>query len=143
MGCVRVDIAAAVRAKHLDRDLRSHRSLHNRLRSNRGINKHWIAVLPGDRLAVVIELGDLGRERFNQRGRGVRLEILDHALPDEEGGVEQADWQKQVKRDPREIAPEVADRFGTVPGDAAHKSRGDGDAGGRREPVMKRQGDHL
>ena len=140
---VGVDIAAAVGAEHLDRDLRSHRPLHDGLFGDGLFFHHRFAVGSVDRLAFVILLFDLDLHRLDQRGLGVGLEILNHALRHEKDREDEADRQEQIVSDAHEIDPEVADGLGGMPRDAAHERRGDGDAGGGGDEVMKCQPDHL
>ena len=73
----------------------------------------------------------------------VGLEILDHALRDQEHGEDEADGQQQVIGHPHEVHPEIANGLGRVPGDAAHQGGGDGDAHGGGSEVVERQPHHL
>ena len=140
---VGIDIAAAIGAEHLDRDLRSHRALHDGLRVHDLVDHDRFAVGTVDDLAVRIGLLDGSGIRLQRLGHRVRLEVLDHALRDKHHGEHQTDWHEQVIGDARDIDPEIADRLGRVPGDAAHQRGGDGDAGGGGREVVQRQPDHL
>ena len=67
---VGVGVTAAIGAEHLDRDLRSHRTLHDGLGIGDLLLDHdRLAVGAFHRLALVIHLRDLRRERLGQRWR--------------------------------------------------------------------------
>ena len=140
---VGVRIAAAVGAEHLDGDLRGHRALDDGLLGHGLLFHHGFAIGAFDGLALVVLLLHRELHRLQQLGLGVRLEVLDHALRHEKHGEHQADGQQQVIGRPHEVHPEVAQGLGRVPGEAAHERRGDGDAGGRGDEVVKGQRDHL
>ena len=94
-------------------------------------------------LALVVKLWHLDTERFDERRRVIRFEVLDNALRDEEDRKNQTDWEQEVIADPRDIDPEVAQSRRRVPRDAPHQDRGDGDTDRRGEVVMKRETKHL
>ena len=96
MRCIGVDVTAAIRSKHFDRDLRSHRPLHDSLRIDLLLDHHRLSVRAVDGLALVIKLRHLDAERFDERRRVIRFEILDHALRDEEDRKNQTDREQQV-----------------------------------------------
>ena len=106
-----IHVTAAVGAQHFDGDLRCYRSLHNGLRRVCLIDHDSIAFGIHDRFAVRIVLLDGNHLWLNDGGRGVRLEILNHALRDEKQRIHDANWQQQIISDAREVHPEVADGF--------------------------------
>ena len=75
--------------------------------------------------------------------RLVRLEVLDHALGDQKDSIHKADRQQQIEIHTDQIDPEIADGFGGMAGNAAHQSRGDGNARGGRDEVVKDEAHHL
>ena len=68
---------------------------------------------------------------------------MNHALRHEEDREDHADGEQQVIVDAHQVHPEVADGFDRVPRNAANQRRGDGDAGGGGNEVVKGQPDHL
>ena len=140
---VGVRVAAAVRAEHLDGHLRRHRALHDGLRADHLVRHHRIAGAVCDAGAVRISYLDRNGLRFNECRRCVGLEILNHALRDKKQRKHEADRQKQIINDARQIHPEVADGRGRVPRDAAHERCRNGNADGGGEKVVDGQRDHL
>ena len=136
---VGVDVAAAIRAEHFDRDLRRHRALHDELFVHGLVFHDSFAVFVHHRLAFVVHLGHGNLIRLNELRLRVRLEILDHALRHEEHGEHEADRQQQVICDAHEVHPEVAEGLGRVPCHAAHERRGEADADGGGDEVVNRQ----
>ena len=106
---ISIDVAAAIRSEHFDRDLRGHRALHDGLRIDFLIDQHRLAVRGGHRIAFVIDLRHRNGERVAQGGGLKRLEILDHALRHEHDRENDADGKQQVVGDANEIDPEIAD----------------------------------
>ncbi len=140
---VGVRVTAAVGAKHLDGHLRRHRTLNNRLRVERLVFHHRISLGINDGFSIRIVFLDGNGLRLHQFRRRVRLEILNHALRDEEQREHKADRQQQIISDARQIHPEVADGRGRMPCYAAHQRGGDGDTGGGGKKVVDGQRDHL
>jgi hypothetical protein len=66
---------------------------------------------------------DLNFHRLHQRGLGVRLEILNHPLRDEEKREDDADRDEQVISDADEIDPEVADGAGRMTRNSPNERR--------------------
>ena len=128
---VGIRIAAAVRAEHLDRDLRRHRALHDGLRIERLIFHHGISLGVNDRFSIRVVLLDGNGLRFDQFRRRVRFEILNHALRYEKNREHEADGQQQIISDARQIHPEIAD--GRAPCAARCRARA------RRQPRCRRR----
>ena len=140
---VGVRVTAAVRAEHLDGDLRRHRPLHDGLRVERLVFHHGISLGINDRFAIRIDFRDGNGLRLDEFRRRVRFEILNHALRHEKQREHEADRQQQIISDARHVHPEVADGRGRVPRDAAHERRRDRHADGGGKKVVDRQRDHL
>ena len=81
--------------------------------------------------------------RLDQFGRGVRLEILDHALRNQKNSKDDAYRHQQIIGHADQIDPKIADGFGRVPHDGPHQGGGDGDARRGRGEVMDDKRDHL
>ena len=143
MGGVGIEEAAAVGAQHLDGHLGGHGTLGNRLGLDLDVFHHRVALGVLDLLAAGVLLGHLGGIRIEHLGGLVGAEVLDHPLGDQKHGKHQADGQQQVEAAPGQIDPEIAQGRGLIPGDAPHQGRGDGDAGGGRNEVVKGQPHHL
>ena len=140
---VRVDVAAAIGPQHLDRDLRSYRSLHNRLRLGDLLLHDRLAVRAFDRLALVVLLLDLSVDGFGKGGGIVRLEVLNDPLGDEHQREDEANREQQIISGSHQIDPEVADGFGCMTSDAANQRRRDADPDRGRDEIVDGQRDHL
>ncbi len=90
MSAVGVEKTATIRAQHLDRFLRSHRTLGNHLVGN--CIHHRLAILAHARLPVGPQMRDL--LWFDQLRRVVRSEILHHALRNQKQRVHNAGRQQ-------------------------------------------------
>ena len=135
--------AAAVGAQHLDGHLGGHGPLGDRLGLDLGVFHHRVALGVINRVTGSVFLGDLSSKRFHHLGGIVGLEVLDHPLGDQKHRKHQADGQQQVEAGAGQIGPEIPQGRGLIPGNAPHQGRGDGDAHGRREEVVRGQGHHL
>ncbi len=140
---VGVHIAAAIRAEHFDRDLRSHRSLHDGLVGDDLILHHRISSFVENWFAIRVGFRDGNCHRLQQLRLGVRIEILNDALRHEHHGEHDAQRQQQIIRRADEVHPEIAERRHRMPRDAAHERRRQRDARGRRAKVVDDQRDHL
>ena len=114
MGRVGVEEAAAIGAEHLDGHLRG----------------SWAY---GDGLLDALE----------RRGIDVSAQGLRHALPDEDEGKRNADWQEDVEGAAGEIDPEIADGLGRGAGKTADQRHGERDAGRGRDEVLSGEAEHL
>ena len=126
MRCVGVYVTAAVRPEHFDRDLRRHWPLHDVLFGDGLLLHHRLVVSSLDRLALVVFLFDLDFHRLHQRRLGVRLEILNHPLRNEEQCEDEANRQQQVVSHAHQIHPEIAERIRRVARNRADERGGDG-----------------
>ena len=141
---VGVEEAAAVGAEHLDRFLRGDRAHRQGLgRRRRPASVTGVALVVLERLAGGIELGLVVLGHLQRRHVLVGVEVLDHALADQEHGEDQRDRQQHVERDAGQIDPGVADGLGRVAGETADQGDDDDDAGGGGEEVLHRQAQHL
>ncbi len=111
---IRVEKTAAIRAQHLDRELRGNRSA-------------------GDGLGAAFEGCRADRA----------VEGLRHSLPHQEQGRNQRDRQQHIQGRPGQIDPEVPDRFGTSAGKAADQGDRDRNAGRSRQKHLDRDPHHL
>src|SRR5215813_3860908 len=111
---IRVEIAASIRAKHLNRELRSQRPLRDRLRSS---------------------LQGLGRNR--------RFEILNGSLPHKEQRGGNGNLQKDVQRTSRYINPEVSYCLGCVTGKTSDHSYCHRNTNGSGNEVLDCEPGHL
>ena len=109
-----VEKPAAVRAQHLDRDLRCDRSARDQLLS-----------------------------AFERRYPDRAVEGLGHALPYEEQGGRNGDRQQHVEQRPGHIDPKIADRMAVPAREAAHQGDPDGDTGGGGEKRLNGDPCHL
>ena len=107
-----VHITAAIGPEHLNRDLRCHRSLHDVLFGDGLFLHHRLVISSLDRLALVVLLFDLDFHRLHQRGLGVTVEILNHALRHEEDREDEANGQQEVIGHAHQIDPKVAECLG-------------------------------
>ena len=135
--------AAAVGAQHLDGHLGGHRSHGNRLGFNLLLLHHGVALRVFNFLTTGVLFSDLGGVGIEHLGGLVGTKVLDHPLGHQNQGKHQADGQQQVEAGPGQIAPEIADGFSHIPGNAPHQGRGDRNAHGGRNKVMKGQAHHL
>ena len=140
---VGVGVTAAIRAEHLDRDLRRHRTLHDVLFGDGLFFHHRLVVSALDRLALVVFLLDLDFHRLHQRRLGVTVEILNHPLRHQKDREDEANGQQQVIGHAHEIDPEIADGLGRMARDRPDKRGGDGNAGRGGNEIVKGQRDHL
>ena len=104
---VGVEVATTVGAQHLDRLLRGHGAAEDRL-----------------------------RDAVERRPRGGAGPGLDHALGDQEDGVNEAERQEHVEVHADEIDPEITELVGLGAGDAADERNRDADADSGREEVV-------
>ena len=114
MGGVRIEEPAAVGAEDLDHFLRGDRSLGYRL----------LGALQGRRI-------DIG------------VQILRHALPDEEKGYHHRNRQQDVERAAGEIDPKIADAARLAPGKAANQGDRQSYADRGRDEIMDSKPRHL
>ena len=128
---VRIEEPAAVGPQHLDRLLRGHRPLRDRLRRHHRRHRFAICACRGYRL------------RLHQRRRVVGLEVLHHALRHQRQRIHQADRQQHPQRSARQVHPEVAQRLRLAPRDAADERDRQRHAHRRRPEVVRRQPHHL
>ena len=141
---VGVGVAAAIGAEHLDRDLRSHRSLDDGLRVDHLIDRDGRLAIGGEHgFARVIEFRNLNRVGLQRFRRGVGFEILNHALRHQKQREHQAHGDEQVVGDADEVGPKTAEGPGILARDAAHEGGGDADAGGSGGEIVDGQPDHL
>ncbi|KAI1692305.1 hypothetical protein Ddc_23681 [Ditylenchus destructor] len=96
-----------------------------------------------DGLAVGAELGGLVVLGFDGLEGLVAVEVLDHALLDEDDREDEGQRQQQPQGAARHVGPEVADMAGQTRGEAADQREQHGDAGGGRDEVLHRQRQHL
>ena len=82
--------------------------------------------------------GALDRHRV-----GRPVQVLHHALRDQEQPADDRDGQQHVQEAARRIDPEVAELAAGVPGDAADEGHRDRHADGGRDEVLASQGQHL
>ena len=87
--------------------------------------------------------GDRLLGAFERRRIDIGAQILRHALPDEEQADDDRDRQQHVERAARQIDPEIADRLGLAPREAANERERQRDAGRRRDEIVHRQPGHL
>ncbi len=114
MGGVGVEEAAAVRAEFLDD-----------LLARNGPDR--------DRL-----LGSLERCRVDRAHKRLR-----HAEPHQRKGQHEGCRQEEVKRDPGNVDPEVADRLGGRAHETARERKGHSQARRGRKKVVRREAEHL
>ena len=116
MSAISVEEPAAVGAQHLDGLLRSHRALRNGLHL---------------------------RRLFERMRGGVGVQILRHALADQQERIDERGRDKDVQEDARGVDPEVNDGGRCGPLDAANQGNGDRDACRGREKVVRGEARHL
>jgi hypothetical protein len=131
MRAVGVEESAAVGAQHLDRLLRGHRPLRDRLRRHQRRCRFPICTCSGYRL------------RLDELHRVVGLEVLHHALRDQRQRIHNRDRQQHPQRAARQVHPEVAQRLRLAPRDASNESNRQRHAGCRRPEVVRREAGHL
>ena len=73
----------------------------------------------------------------------VGVEVLDHALRDEDQRDHDADGQQDVERAARQVDPEVAQVLRAAAGQAAHQCHRQRDARGGGDELVKGQAGHL
>ena len=139
--CVRV--SAAVRAEHLDRDLRRHRTLHDVLLGDGLFFRHRLVVSSLNRLALVVFLFDLHFHRLRQRRLGVTVEILNHPLRYQKDRKDETNGQEQVVGQAYQIHPEIADGLGRMARDRPDERGRDRNASCGGSEIVKSQPDHL
>ncbi len=86
MSRVGIEEAATIGADHLDRFLRRHRTHGQGLHLGIHVFQHRLAAGIVDRLTVSADFGLLIIQRLHDGGFFIRIEILDHALTDQEHG---------------------------------------------------------
>ena len=141
----RVDVeeAAAVRAELLDGDLRRRRTHRDELlRHGRRLRLRLSAVVE-HRVAVGVLHRGRRRRRLNERHGAVGIEVLDHALRDEDQREHQRQRQEDVERGAHEVDPEVAEVLDLTLAEAADERDERGHARGRGHEVLHREPDHL
>ena len=139
MRAVGVEESAAVGAEFLDDLLRSHRTLRDGLL---GDGVHY-------RLAVGIEAGLPSAPRcwhllrFHELHLVVGLQVLHHALRNQQQSADDAERQQHPQGGANHINPEVSDGFHLAASDAANECDGQRDADGCRRKVVVGKSGHL
>ena len=139
MGAVGVEESAAVRAQHLDRFLRSNRTLGDGLVGH-GIH-HRLAIRPNHRFAVGSRLLDL--LRLDQFRGVIRLEVLHDSLRNQEQGIDDAGRQQYPQGGTGHVDPEIADGLFFLARDAANECDRQRDPHRRRREIVVGQASHL
>src|SRR5262249_43751011 len=109
-----VEVSAAIRAEHLDRELRCQRSLFDRLRA-----------------------------AFQCLYRLSWFEVLNGPLPDEEQSSHDRNRQKDINGAPRHIHPEVSYRPRRMPGETTNHRNRDCNTYSRGNKVLYGECCHL
>ena len=73
----------------------------------------------------------------------VGVEVLNHALRDEDQRTYETDRQQDIERAAYEINPEVAQVLRAAAGQSAHQGHSQRDARGSRDELVKGQAGHL
>ena len=115
-----------------------------RICSAQGRLRHLgLALLVEDRLAVLVRLRHVVLGGLDDGDLRVLAEGLDHALGDQDEREHERERQQDVERRPRQVDPEVPDRFGRAAGETPDE-RGQGRHARRgRHEVLDRQAQHL
>ena len=94
-------------------------------------------------VAFPLGIGRLHRLRIDELRGVVRLEILRHALPDQEQSAQNANRHQHPERRARHVHPEVAEGVLFAPRDPANDGDGQGDSDRRGNKVVIGQARHL
>jgi hypothetical protein len=95
------------------------------------------------RVAFFVYFRDLRGVRLRQAGRVVTLEVLNHALRDQEDRENQRNGQEQIVSGAHEIDPKISDGTHAMARDPADDRRSDGNACRSGNEVMEDQRNHL
>lgn len=96
----------------------------------------------GNRDTMGVEKGHLDSKWLSQLGVGVRADILNHALGDKEGCIDEGSRYQQVIVNTKYIDPEISQCLGGMSGDSANQGGGDGNSHGGRGKIVDCQADH-
>src|SRR5216683_528993 len=139
MRAIGIHEPATVRSQHLDGFLGSDRSLCDDLLAERF--HHWLAFRSQHWLAIRRDFRDL--LRLNKLRRGVGLEILNHALRDQQQSINDASRQQYPERCTRGVYPEISQSLLFFSRDPADKRHGQRYPNRSRREVVISQARHL
>ncbi len=140
---IRVQEAATVGAKLLDRFLRRNGTHGQGLGGRGGRLGDRVAFLILQRLAVRAVLRIVVFDRLDQRDVDVGCEVLHDTLAYQPEGQHEGHRDQHPHGDSGEVDPEIADGSGRMAGKAADQRKGDGDAGCRGKEILHRERRHL